>query len=139
MIQDPISDLLTRLRNAVIVKSEFTIVSISKLSLAILELLKKEHFIKNFKVIKLNKRAYILVLLFSKITSSTLGFRNIKRISKSSLKIFITKFQKFSKISTKASLFSFFIISTSYGLMTCRTAKTLQIGGEILFQIELFY
>lgn len=139
MINDIISDLLTRIRNALRNNSDFVLVIASKLTFSILELLKIENFIKDFKVIFIKKRIYILILLSAQFGTKTLRFSNLRRISKSSLKIFITKYQEFSKISTTSSVFSLFIISTSYGLLTSQTAKTLQIGGEILFQIELVY
>lgn len=136
MLNDTISDLLTRIRNAMILKSDFTLVSVNKVTCSILEIFKTEQFIKNFNFITIQNRAYLLVILAYPLKKKYIA-HSLRRISKSSLQLFITKTQKFSRISTKMNLFSFFIISTSFGIMTHRTAKNLQIGGEILIQIEL--
>lgn len=136
MLNDTISDLLTRIRNAMILKSDFTLVSVNKVTCSILEIFKTEQFIKNFNFITIQNRSYLLVILAYPLKKKYIA-RSLRRISKSSLQLFINKTQKFSRISTKMNLFSFFIISTSFGIMTHRTAKNLQIGGEILIQIEL--
>lgn len=136
MLNDTISDLLTRIRNAMILKSDFVIISVNKVTCSILEIFKTEQFIKNFNFITIQKRSYLLVTLSYPLKKRYIA-RSLRRISKSSLQLFINKTQNFSKISAKMNLFSFFIISTSFGIMSHRTAKNLQIGGEILIQIEL--
>lgn len=137
MINDTIADLLTRIRNAMVLNSEFVLVSCTKVICAILEILKAENFIKKFTIIKIKFTYFIIILLFYKINKKCSNLKKIKRISKSSLRIFDTKIQKFTNIYNTFNRLSFYIMSTSYGIMTNYTAKTLQIGGEILFQIEL--
>jgi small subunit ribosomal protein S8 len=137
MLNDLISDLLTRIRNAIIVKSEFVLVLFTKVICSILEILKAEKFIKKFLLIKIKFTYFILIVLSYNLNKKCFILKQLKRISKSSLQLFATKNKKLTKIYVKSNIVFLCIISTSYGIMTNHTAKNLQIGGEILFQLEL--
>lgn len=135
MQHDSISDLLTRIRNARMLRSEFVLVFATKITCSILELLQLEKLIIGFKFLSIGNYDYIIVFLVSHFSTFFINFKSLYRISKPSLKRFSTKLQNFSELSMTSNLSSVFIISTSYGLMTSKIAKELQIGGEILFQI----
>lgn len=135
MQHDSISDLLTRIRNARMLRSEFVLVFATKITCSILELLQLEKLIIGFKFLSIGNYDYIIVFLVSNFSTFFINFKSLYRISKPSLKRFSTKLQNFSELSMTSNLSSVFIISTSYGLMTSKIAKELQIGGEILFQI----
>lgn len=137
MPNDLISDMLTRIRNASLVKQNFTIANFSKISVAILKILKKEAYISNYKIININNKKKIKILLkYNGWWIQKPTFSILKRISKPGLRIF-SSYKKFShQISTLKYKQGVAIISTSMGVMSHSKAIQLKKGGEILCYIE---
>jgi small subunit ribosomal protein S8 len=136
MHNDTISDLVTRLRNATALKTDFVIVSCTKLNCSILELFKSKKFIRTFKFIKLQSTYFLAVLLSYNLGKSCCIIKSLRLVSKPSLQIFSSKVYRLQKfICSQSSVY--FIISTSYGIMLSDTAYLLNIGGKILFKIEI--
>ena len=128
MVNDTISDILTRIRNAHMVKHQIVQVPLTKMSLSILEILKEEGFIENFETYVEAKKKYLLVSLKYIGKSRTPVISKLERVSKPGLRIY-SGAKKLPKVLDNLGVA---IISTSKGVMTNFKAKELGIGGEIL-------
>jgi len=127
---DPIADLLTRIRNALIARHDRVDVPASKIKVAIVRILKDEGFIKNFKVSKDNKQGMIRVFLkYSDRNSPVIN--GLERISKPGRRVY----QKSGDILPVLSGLGVAIVSTSAGVMTDKEARRQNIGGEMICQI----
>lgn len=131
MVNDTISDMLTRIRNAYMVKHQIVQVPLTKMSLSILKILKEEGFIENFETYVETKKKYLLVSLKYVGKSRTPVIANLERISKPGLRIYLGS----KKLPKVLDSFGIAILSTSKGVMTNFKAKELGIGGEILCYI----
>ncbi len=129
-IEDQISDMITRIRNSVMVKHEKVSVGKSKLNQNILEVLNKEGFISEYSEENSENFSNLSVKLkyFEDGSSAISG---LKRVSKPGLKIYVKK----DEIPTYFSGMGVAIISTSKGVMTGIEAKKLSLGGELLFYV----
>lgn len=131
MVNDTISDMLTRIRNANIVKHQIVEIPFTKISLAISVILKEEGFIKDFDVYLDNSRKNLLILLKYKGKSREPVITTIQRVSKPGLRVYRNA-KKLPKVLANLGIA---IVSTPQGLMTNLKAKKLGIGGEILCYI----
>lgn len=133
MVTDPISDMLTRIRNAQMVKHQIVQIPYTKILVAITNILKEEGFIKDFENYIENNRSYILVSLKYKVKGKYREpvIANIKRISKPGLRVYSNS----KKLPRVLNNLGIAIISTSKGLMTNLKAQELGIGGEVLCYI----
>jgi small subunit ribosomal protein S8 len=128
MINDTISSLLTKIKNAIKAKHKFVEVPLTKMSKAIIKIFKEEGFIKDY--IELEKTIYILFKYVGKNKKSSIN--ELKRISKPGLRVY-TNIKGMPKILGNIGIS---IISTSKGVMTNHTALKNKIGGEILCYID---
>ena len=129
-VTDPIADLLTRIRNGQMSKSEVISVPASKLKIAIAHLLREEGFIRNYRCVRDGKQGVLkLALKFDDDGEGVI--REIQRVSKSSRR----KFVKADDLPFVKNGFGTAILSTSKGLMTDRDARKHHIGGEYLCSI----
>ena len=131
MVNDTISDMLTRIRNANMVKHQIVQIPMTKMSLAISKILKEEGFIEDFETYIENNKNYILISLKYLGKSRKSVICKIQRVSKPGLRIY-TNSKKLPKVLDNLGIA---IISTSKGVMTNLKAKELGIGGEILCYI----
>lgn len=131
MVTDNIADMLTRIRNANMVKHEIVEIPSTKMSKAIAQILKEEGFIKNFEIYNENLNQYLLLSLKYKGQSRERIINKIKRISKPGLRVYANS----KTLPVVLDNLGFAIISTSKGVMTNHKAKELGIGGEVLFTI----
>ena len=131
MVTDTISDMLTRIRNANMVKHQIVQIPASKMSLAITEILKQEGFIEDFESYLENGKKYLLISLKYTGKSRKPVICKIERISKPGLRVYSNS-KSLPKVLDNLGIA---IISTSKGLMTNLKAKELGIGGEILCYI----
>ena len=123
--QDPISDLLTRLRNAMTARRRFVDVSLSRQKHDILKVLEKQGFIEHILVDDEHKKMRIF-LRYADGREPLL--QGLKRISKPSLRNYI-KHDEIPRISGGLGVA---ILSTSQGVVDGETARTKGIGGELL-------
>lgn len=129
-VTDPLADMFTVIRNAGTAQKDKAEVPSSKIKLQILEILKKEGYIKNYKYLSDKKQGTINIYLkFKKDQTSVIS--NIKRISKPGLRIYVNK----DKVPRVLRGMGMAIISTSSGLLTDNQARRQRIGGEILCHI----
>nr|AMN09088.1 ribosomal protein S8 [Rotundella rotunda] len=135
MVNDTISDMLTRIRNACMVKKSTVMIPYTKMNQQISKILEKEGFIQNFK---LSEDSKILILRLKYRSKQVLNNKtkescitNLKRISKPGLRIY-TNHKEIPRILGGAGIV---ILSTPVGILTDREARSLVIGGEILCSI----
>jgi small subunit ribosomal protein S8 len=131
VVIDTISDMLTRMRNANLVKHQIVQIPSTKMSVAISEILKEEGFIEDFESYEENKKKYLLISLKYIGKARTPVISKIERISKPGLRIYSNS-KKLPKVLDDLGIA---IISTSKGVMTNLKAKELGIGGEVLCYI----
>jgi small subunit ribosomal protein S8 len=128
MVNDIISDFLTKMRNAINAKHHLVEVPSTKITKSIAEILKEEGFLNDFKILK--KNILVLSLKYSEKNRQPI-ISTIQRISKPGLRSYVNN----KNIPNVLGNLGISIISTSKGLMTNSQAKTLKIGGEILCKI----
>lgn len=131
MVTDTISDILTRIRNANMVKHQIVQIPSTKMSRAIALILKDEGFIEDFEVYDENSAKYLLISLKYIGKSREPVISKIERVSKPGLRVY-TNSKKLPRVLNNLGIA---IISTSKGVMTNLKAKELGIGGEILCYI----
>ena len=131
MVTDTISDMLTRIRNANMVKHQIVQIPMTKMSLAISEILKEEGFIEDFESYTEDKRNYLLLSLRYNGKSRQPVICKIERVSKPGLRIYANS----KKLPRVLDNLGIAILSTSKGVMTNLKAKELGIGGEVLCYI----
>lgn len=129
-VSDPISDMLTRVRNAINAGHLKVDIPSSKLKMAIAKILKDEGFVKNFKIIDDNKQKILRVYLkYDKQNQPSV--LSIKKISKPGRRVYI----KAEDIKPVYNNIGIWILSTSKGIITNKAAKQLNVGGEVLCEI----
>lgn len=131
MVNDTISDMLTRIRNANMVKHQIVQVPMTKMSLSISKILKEEGYIEDFESYTENNKNYLLISLKYMGKSRKSVICKIERVSKPGLRIYSNS-KELPRILNNLGIA---IISTSKGVMTNLKAKELGIGGEILCYI----
>lgn len=126
---DPISDMLTRIRNAQAVSHQTVSVPFSKLKFSLAEVLKRTGVVGEVSVKgKTIKKTIKIELKYEKGKSIT---SNLKRISKQGQRIYIKK----NDLRPIRQGYGLAIISTSQGLMTNTEARKNGLGGEVLCEI----
>lgn len=131
MVTDIISDMLTRIRNANLVRHQIVQVPCTNITTEIAKILKEEGYIIGFDEFEENNQKFLLLCLKYKGTQRKPVITAIKRISKPGLRIYVDK----KNIPTILGNLGIAILSTSRGVMTNQSAKTLGIGGEVLCYI----
>lgn len=124
-MQDPIADMLTRLRNAQLVGKTETTMPSSKLKVSVAKVLESEGYISSFKVNESVKSELTIEL---KYFDGKPVISEIDRASRPSLRSYSGK----DSLPTVRGGLGIAIISTSQGVMTDRAARTAGVGGEIL-------
>lgn len=131
MVNDIISDILTRIRNAILAKHKIVQLPSTKMTLSIITVLKREGFIEAFDEIHDEVANFLLVTLKYKGKKKLPIITKIKRISKPGLRIY-SRSKELPKVLGGIGIA---IISTSRGIMTSKEAKYHGLGGEILCYI----
>nr|NP_043603.1 ribosomal protein S8 [Trieres chinensis]P49496.1 RecName: Full=Small ribosomal subunit protein uS8c; AltName: Full=30S ribosomal protein S8, chloroplastic [Trieres chinensis]CAA91635.1 30S ribosomal protein S8 [Trieres chinensis] len=131
MVTDTISDMLTRIRNANMIKHQIVQIPATKMSKAITNILKEEGFIEDYEIYMENSYQFLLISLKYKGKSREPVICKMVRVSKPGLRVY-SKSKKLPKVLDNLGIA---IISTSKGVMTNLKAKELGIGGEVLCYI----
>lgn len=124
---DPIADMLTRIRNANLVKHESLDVPASNLKKAIASILLEEGFIKGFDVIEDGKQGIIRVQM-KYGPSKERVITGLKKISKPGLKVYAKK----DEIPKVLGGLGIAVVSTSKGVITDKSARKYGVGGEVI-------
>jgi small subunit ribosomal protein S8 len=127
VVTDPIADMLTRIRNALMVRHDSVIVPSSKMKLAVARILKEEGFIKDYEVVKGRPHREIKIQL-RYLEGNQPAIAGLKRISKPGLRVYVQK----KEIPRVYGGLGVAILSTSKGLRTGQQAWRQGAGGELL-------
>ena len=133
MINDNISDMLTRIRNASQAKHQIVKVRSTKMTEAIAKILLDEGFILGFRRAQLaDKSKYILISLkYKRNRTKDPIIEDIQRVSRPGLR----SYTSYSELPVSTSNTRTLILSTSKGLMTSHQARNQKVGGEVLCYI----
>jgi len=126
-ISDPIADLLTRIRNAVMARHDFVLVPTSKIKLAITRILKEEGFISDYEVLK--GKPYRVIKIYLKYSDNNQPvLSGLQRVSKPGLRVYVQR----KEIPRVYGGLGIAIVSTPNGIMTGQQAWHQGVGGELL-------
>ncbi|WP_343128533.1 30S ribosomal protein S8 [Buchnera aphidicola (Kurisakia onigurumii)] len=128
-MQDPVSDMLTRIRNAQKSNKIFVSMPSSNLKISISNVLKQEGYILNYDVCRNNLS---ILKIYLKYFNAKPVIENITRISSPGLRVYRKKYN-IPKILDGLGIA---IISTSKGVITDKTARKIGIGGEIICYVS---
>ena len=129
MMTDPVSDMLSRIRNAAMARHERTHVPASQLKMHIAEILKLEGFIADVRPTEDNPRTITIVLKYGRDRSSAID--GIRRVSRPGRRVYV----RHDHIPRVLSGMGVAILSTSHGVMSDREARRLKLGGELLCEV----
>ncbi len=130
IINDPIADMLTRIRNANQMRYKEVLMPISRMKYDIAKILKEEGFIQSYKVDK-NQKPDKLIIILKYGQKKERVISGLKRISKPGLRVYA----KVEQLPTVLNGLGIAIVSTSKGLMTNKKARKEGLGGEVLAYI----
>lgn len=130
VVTDPIADMLTRIRNALIVRHATVDVPSSKIKKAIAQILLDEGFIKGFEIVKEGSFDTIRITLKYGPNKEKV-IVGLKRISKPGLRVYAQS----TELPKVLGGLGIAIISTSKGIMTDKDARKAKVGGEVLAYI----
>jgi small subunit ribosomal protein S8 len=129
-ISDPIADMLTRIRNAIMARHDFVLLPASRMKLSIARILKEEGFINDYEVLKGKPHRTIKVhLKYSDKNQPVLS--KLERVSKPGLRVYVER----KEIPRVYGGIGIAIISTPKGVMTGQHARRRGLGGELLCYI----
>jgi small subunit ribosomal protein S8 len=129
-MSDPLADMLTRLRNAVMVKFDSVEMPLSTVKVDIAKVLKEEGYIRDYQVKSDNIQGTLKIdLKYGPDKEAVIT--GLKRVSKPGLR----KYTKVSDIPKVLNGLGIAIISTSKGVVTDKTARALKSGGEIICEV----
>jgi len=126
---DPIADMLTRVRNAILAKKSEVLVPYSKIKLALAKILEKEGYLAKVDVVDDGRKNIRIELKY--LSNRIPAIKSIKKISKVGQRIYVGKFE----IPKVLNNFGIAILSTSKGVMTGKEAKKIGVGGELICEI----
>ena len=126
-ISDPVADMLTRIRNAVMVRHDSVSLPTSTMKQAIAKILKDEGFINDFEIVK-EKSYRSLKINLKYIDKNQPAVSRLERVSKPGLRVYVDR----NEIPRIAAGLGVAILSTSKGVMTGQQAWRQGIGGELL-------
>ncbi len=126
---DPIADMLTRIRNAILARHTRVLIPASKMKLSIARILKEEGYIKDFDILKDTPQGTIRISL--KYVDKRPVLTQLKRVSRPGLRVYA----KHADIPRVRGGLGTAILSTSQGIMTGRRAYQLGLGGEVVCYI----
>lgn len=129
-MQDPIADMLTRVRNAQMTGQETVAMPFAKLKMKIAEVLKEEGYIDHYQKVECDHTPALQLTL--KYYHGRPVIETLKRVSRPGLRIY-KKTDKLPKIKNGLGIA---IVSTSQGVMTDRRARHLKLGGEVLCYVD---
>lgn len=125
---DPIADMLTRIRNALLAKKEEVAIPFSKIKFSIAEILKKEGFISDLKVEEENGKSIVIILKYNKGNSV---IQSLRKVSKPGRRIYVDHYELPHVLNDLGVA----IVSTSSGVMTNKEAKKKRVGGEVICDV----
>ncbi len=129
-VTDPIADMLTRIRNAIMARHDFVLVPSSRIKLSIARILKEESFIKDYEVLR-GKPHREIKLHLKYADDNRPIISGMERVSKPGLRVYVQQ----KEIARVYGGLGVAIVSTSKGVKTGQQAWRLGIGGELLCNV----
>ena len=129
---DPISDYLTRVRNAIMARHKIVDIPASNIKKEITRILYDKGYILNYKVEDDNKQGLIRIALKYHPQTKAPAIKHLSRISRPGLR----KYSSSSVLPRVLNGLGIAIVSTSQGVMTDKEARKLNIGGEVLCYVH---
>ena len=126
-ISDPIADMLTRIRNAIMARHDTVLIPASRMKLSVARILKEEGFINDYEVVRSKPHRAIKVYLKYKDKSQPI-LSGLERVSKPGLRVYVER----KEIPRVYGGLGIAIVSTSKGVITGKQAWRQKIGGELL-------
>ncbi len=126
-ISDPIADMLTRIRNAIMAGHDFVLVPTSRIKLSIAGILKAEGFISGYEVLR-GKPHRVIKIYLKYDDSNRSALSGLERVSKPGLRVYVQR----KEIPRVYGGLGIAIVSTSRGVMTGQQAWRQGVGCEIL-------
>ncbi len=126
-ISDPVADMLTRIRNAVMMRHDSVLIPASKMKISIARILKDEGFISDYEVLR-GKPHRIIKIHLKYDGNNQPVLSSLERVSKPGLRVYVGR-EEIPRVSGGLGIA---IISTSKGVMTGQQAWRQRIGGELL-------
>lgn len=126
-ISDPIADMLTRIRNAVMVRHDFVLIPSTRIKLSLSKILKAEGFINDYEVLR-DKSHRVIKIHLKYFEKNQPVISGLERVSKSGLRVYVQQ----KEIPRVYGGLGIAILSTSKGVMTGQQAWRQGIGGELL-------
>ncbi|WP_456277073.1 30S ribosomal protein S8 [Bacillus sp. AK128] len=127
VMTDPIADMLTRIRNANMVRHEKLEIPASKLKREIADILKREGFVRDVEFVEDNKQGILRIFLKYGANNERV-ITGLKKISKPGLRVYA----KADEVPRVLNGLGIAIVSTSNGVITDKEARQKQVGGEVL-------
>lgn len=129
-MQDPVADMLTRIRNAQSMGIKTIVLPYSNFKNEILRVLREEGFIDDFELVATNNKKDLKVAL--KYYQGRPVIEKINRVSRPALRIY----RGYDQLPVVRGGLGIVILSTPQGVMTDKTARTQKVGGEVLCTVE---
>ncbi|MDI6815036.1 MAG: 30S ribosomal protein S8 [Dehalococcoidales bacterium] len=126
-ISDPIADMLTRIRNAVIVRHDFVLVPTSRMKLSIARILKEEGFISDYEVLR-GKPHRVIKIYLKYSDNNQPVISGLERVSKPGLRVYVQR-KEIPRVYGGSGIA---IVSTPKGVLTGHQAWRQGLGGELL-------
>ena len=130
-MNDPIADMLTRIRNALTVKKEKVEIPASKLKIDIANILVKEGYIQACEVIEAKPQNSIVLTLKYAQNKNLKVITGLERVSKPGLRVYADV----NNIPKVYNGLGIAILSTSKGILSDKEARAMNVGGEVLAKI----
>lgn len=131
LVNDPVADMLTRIRNALTAKHETVDIPRSKVKLAIADILKDEGYICGYELVGKDDYSGVIRIKLKYASGGQKAITGLKRVSKPGLRIY-ANCEDLPKVLGGLGIA---IISTSKGIMTDKHARGLNVGGEVMAYI----
>ena len=129
-MSDPLADMLTRIRNALMAHFESVEIPGSKLKVSVAEILKREGYIRDYHVRQDGVKSTIVIDLKYDAANNAV-ITGLKRVSKPGRRVYV----RHDRIPRVMSGLGIAVVSTSKGVMTDREARRQKVGGEVLCNI----
>jgi small subunit ribosomal protein S8 len=129
MLTDPIADMLTRIRNAIMVKAEKVDIPASKMKLEIAKILKEEGFIRAYKIIKDRRQGILRISL--KYVDGESVISGLEKVSKPGRRVYVG----YRNIPRVMGGVGIAILSTPKGILSDKACRQQKVGGELICYI----
>lgn len=126
MLTDPIADMLTRIRNAIMIRADKVDIPASRMKLDIAKIMKEEGLIRAYKIIKDNRQGVLRISL--KYVDDQSVISGLKRVSKPGRRVYVG----YREIPVVMGGLGLGILTTPGGLLTDKSCRREKVGGELL-------